>query len=365
MGLIPTIGDADSRRARRWIGVAVVLLVIALQAGTEIAAGHDRARVLFRVGFTALEMPVIMLALSASFEHATRRRLGSIATLAWGIVIAAALGTAFGLLSWKVSIVFPELRVRQGPVQAPWRSVVFGSLFGVFQFGIWTLAFVYPFAVEDARLRAAEAERLRARADLANLRAHLEPHFILNTLNAIAGLVTEDPREARKLLAALGDLLRDATKDEGEMRALGDEIDWLRRYAAILEARYGGALRFRWDVDPRARGVQLPRLLLQPLVENAVKHGALKRDEHPGSVSVQVRVEGTNLACIVEDDGPGMPETKVRSGAFGIDSVRRRLSLREPRASLVIDSSQAGTRAIVSWPIDPKMLPMNPAEAAE
>ncbi len=366
MGLIPPLGDAGSRSARRWIGVAVALLVIVLQAGTEIAAGHERPRVLFRIAFTALEMPAIMLALSASFEHATRRRLGSVATLAWGIVIAGALGTAFGLVNWKLSVVFPELRFRPGPMQPPWRSAVFGSLFGVFQFGIWTLAFVYPFAVEDARLRAAEAERLRARADLANLRAHLEPHFILNTLNAIAGLVTEDPREARKLLAALGDLLRDATKDEGEMRPLADEIDWLRRYAAILEARYGGALRFEWDVDARASGVLLPRLLLQPLVENAVKHGALKRDEHPGTVAVRVQASEAALACVVEDDGPGMSEAPARSGAFGIDSVRRRLSLREPRASLVIESPpDGGTRATVTWPIEPKTLRAARAEAAE
>jgi signal transduction histidine kinase len=350
--VIPNLGGTTSPHARRWIGVAVVLLVVALQAANELLAGHERPRVLFRLAFTAVEMPILMLALSTCFEHAQRRRLGSVATLVAGIVVAGILGAAFGVLLWKIGAEYPELRPRPGPALPPWRSAVFGFLFGLFHFGIWTLAFVYPFAVEDARLRAAEAERLASAADLARLRAHLEPHFILNTLNAIAGLVTEEPREARRLLAALGDLLRDATRDGDEMRPLDDEVAWLRRYAAILEARYGGALAFEWDVDPRARGVLMPRLLLQPLVENAVKHGALRRDD-TGKVSVSVRLEGDSALCIVADDGPGMPEEPARSGAFGLDSVRRRISLKEPRASLAIESSQDGTRAIVRWPMEP------------
>jgi signal transduction histidine kinase len=355
MPFVPNLGATTSMRARRWVGVAVVLLVVALQAATEILAGHERPRVLFRLAFTAIEMPIIMLALSACFTHATRKRLAGVTTLVLGIIVAGLIGAAFGVLLWKVGAVYPEFRARPGPMLPPWRSAVFGFLFGLFQFGIWTLAFVYPFAVEDARLRAAEAERLASAADLARLRAHLEPHFILNTLNAIAGLVTEDPREARRLLGALGDLLRDATKDGDEMRPVDEEIAWLRRYAAILEARYD-SLRFAWDVDERAGGVLVPRLLLQPLVENAVKHGALQRDG-VGSVSIAVRATGDALTCVIADDGPGMPETPARSGAFGLDSVRRRLSLKDTRASLVIESGAGGTRAIVSWPIE--------AEAAE
>lgn len=192
---------------------------------------------------------------------------------------------------------------------------------------------------------------MKSAADLARLRAHLEPHFILNTLNAIAGLVTEDPREARRLLAALGDLLRDATRDD-EMQAVGLEVEWLRRYAAILEARYGGAIAFKWEVDPRASDLEVPRLLLQPLVENAVKHGALARPEG-GEVIVSVQLESEDevLRCTISDNGPGIGDAPARSGAFGLDAVRRRLSLKDPRASLAIDSSPAGTRATVAWPV--------------
>ncbi|CAN5862710.1 hypothetical protein BH11MYX4_BH11MYX4_37740 [soil metagenome] len=346
-----------SRAARRWIGAAVVLLVVLLQAATELLAGHERPRVLLRLGVAALQMPLLMLALSASFEWATRRRLGSIATLLMGAAIAGALGALFGLFFWKMGEAYPAFRLRPGALVAPWRSAAWGFLFGQFHFGIWALAFVYPFAVEDARLRALEAERLKSDADLARLRAHLEPHFLLNTLNAIAGLVTDDPRAARRLLAALGDLLRDATR-EGEMQPVGAEIEWLRRYAAILEARYDGAITFRWDVEARASDVPLPRLLLQPLVENAVKHGALARGDG-GEVTVSIRVDeaAAFLRCTVADNGPGMGSGPARSGAFGLDAVRKQLALKDPRASLVIDSSAGGTRAMVAWPIDVAALP--------
>ena len=345
-------GRPTSRAARRWIGAAVVLLVVVLQAATELLAGHERPRVLLRLGVAALQMPLLMLTLSASFEWATRRRLGSISSLIMGAAIAGLLGVAFGLFFWKMGEAYPAFRMRPGASVAPWRSAAWGFLFGQFHFGIWALAFVYPFAVEDARLRALEADRLKSEADLARLRAHLEPHFLLNTLNAIAGLVTEDPRAARRLLAALGDLLRDATR-EGEMQAVGAEVEWLRRYAAILEARYDGAITFRWHVDPRACDLHVPRLLLQPLVENAVKHGALARGEG-GEVVISVHLEekAALLRCTVADNGPGIGKGPARSGAFGLDAVRRRLSLKDARASLGIESSASGTRVSVGWPVD-------------
>lgn len=352
IALGPTV-SSTSRTTRRWIGVGVVLLIVVLQSLTEILAGHEMPRVVFRLGVTAVQMPLLMLALSRCFEFAQRKRFGSVPTLLLGAAVAGVLGILFGVVFWKITQVFPALRFKAGPFQGASpvvRAGAFGFLFGQFHFGIWALAFVYPFALEDARLRAMEAERLASAADLARLRAHLEPHFLLNTLNAIAGLVVDEPREARRLLAALGDLLRDATRDGDEMQPVEEEIAWLRRYAAILEARYAGAIAFTWDVDPRAGGILLPRLLLQPLVENAVQHGALARGDG-GSVAISVKLDDATrtLRCTVDDNGPGIGGP-VRSGAFGLDSVRRRLSLKHERASLAIESTKAGTRAVVAWP---------------
>src|SRR5208282_2135322 len=106
------------------------------------------------------------------------------------------------------------------------RGALYGFSFGQFHMGLWALAFAYPFAIDEAHVKDLEADQLRTAAELARLRAHLEPHFLLNTLNAIAGLVTEDPREARRLLVCLGDLLRDAVQENGELQRLDEQIAW-------------------------------------------------------------------------------------------------------------------------------------------
>jgi LytS/YehU family sensor histidine kinase len=237
---------------------------------------------------------------------------------------------------------------------------LFGGIFGLFHCGLWALAFVYPAAVEDRRLRAAEADKLRLEAEalrttaeLSRLRSQLEPHFLLNTLNAIAGLVTQDPREARRLLACLGELLGDTLQADGDTQTLGRQVAWLKGYASILESRFTGSLRFEWDVAANVQQVLLPRLLLQPLLENAVTHGALKGGG-PGLVRLTARREvrdGTPvLVCTVEDDGPGFDPAVTREGGIGLPAARRRLALWSPDARFDIRSSGDGTRVVVELP---------------
>ncbi len=344
------------------LGVGFIALIALLQVATEYFVGRDHGRVLSHLLYIVIGLPVLMGTLSLGFSYATRMRLGALPTLLAGVVIAGALGASLGAGLWSLAQAFPVLRPHP---ETPWRiarAVQFGFFAGLANYALWALAFVFPFAVEDARIRSLEAdklrleaEKLRTAAELARLRAHLEPHFLLNTLNAIAGLVTDDPREARRLLVCLGDLLRDALREEDEMQTLDEQVRWLRRYAEILEARHPGHLVFKWQIAEESRSVMLPRLLLQPLVENAVKHGALRR-EGEGEVIVRATLVGdgttsSKLVCVIEDNGPGIPDTETRSGAFGLHAVRRRLELKFPdRASLRLESSSSGTRSIVELP---------------
>jgi LytS/YehU family sensor histidine kinase len=239
------------------------------------------------------------------------------------------------------------------------RVVLYGLASAQSHFGLWTLAFILPALLDDARVRALRAEKLEAEsaqlrtaAELARLRSNLEPHFLLNTLNAIAGLVTEEPREARRLLSALGDLLRDALRDEQEWQSLAAQIEWLKRYAQILEARHRGDLSFSWEINIDSEAKPLPRLLLQPLLENAVKHGAL-RARGPGRVWVRTELvdNGSRLLCTVRDNGPGAPPGPVRNGAFGLESVRRRVALRYGEQGHVsLSALPDGTIATVDVP---------------
>jgi signal transduction histidine kinase len=336
-------------RSRRALGITVVAGVILLQLATELVAGHESARIVARVAFLLFELPLLMVALSASFAWSIRRQMTPGQSVGTGMTIATSIGFLFGLLYGFAAMRMPALRLHAPNAVSFIRSSLFGILNAQLYFGVWALAFVYPSAVESAQLRALEAQELRSRAEVARLRAHLEPHFLLNTLNAIAGLVTEEPREARRLLVCLGDLMRDAVQDASELQPLERQMAWLRRYAEILEARHRGVLRFQWDVRPECNARILPRLLLQPLIENAVKHGALRRTDGAGEVVVRAftRDDGA-LICTVEDNGPGMPDADVRAGAFGLQAVRRRLELEAPNtSSLRLEWSGEGTRSIV------------------
>jgi hypothetical protein len=322
-----------------------------LQALSQWFSGHERVRVLAHLAFVAAEMPVIAIALSATYGGAIRRSLPPVRALLACVFVAGALGLVFGAALFWIGQYYPNVRLHPSPEPSLPRTLLYGFTYAQLQAGLWTLAFVLPFAIDDARMRALEAEQLRSAAELARLRANLEPHFLLNTLNAIAGLVGEDPREARKLIACLGDLLRDALTDDDEMQALDEQIAWLQRYAAILQARHGEALRFEWRISAEVRGALLPRLLLQPLVENAVKHGALcRRGGGVVIVSATIASRPSAIVCTVEDNGPGAPDIEVRSGAFGLHAVRKRLELRYTGATLRLESSSQGTRSIVEFP---------------
>jgi signal transduction histidine kinase len=285
--------------SRRRVAIAVACAIAgALQAIHALAYGaFDPIGLAYAVVTTSIVLAVL------SAIHDRKRSLLAISAVALVLSLASA---------------FAGVALAGKPV--PFRVVVQIGLYdGVLAVGLWALAVAMP----ETIARAAELERLRTAAELATLRAHVQPHFLMNTLHTIAALTTEAPAEARELIAALGDLLRDALENRGETHTLAAEIAWLRRYARVIELRH--QVRFRWDVAAASEQVQVPRMLLQPLVENAVKHGALRCREG-GEVSVCTLLDGSRkLLCVVEDNGPGPQEP--RDGALGLELVTRRLAL--------------------------------------
>jgi signal transduction histidine kinase len=351
---------SPSRPLRRYVaGTYVLAGVVLLQVASQYLSNPDATRSLSVLAFLVVEMPPLMFALTAIFGRARRRERSMLFIVPVGLSCAAAFGAMFGAAFFLIAEQWPELGLRLFSFKemSLLRCTLFGFTHALGHFGLWTLAFALPVALDDARVRALEAEtlrleadRLRSAAELAGLRAQLEPHFLLNTLNAIAGLITEDVKEARRLLVCLGDLLRDALRDAGEMQTLHAQLEWLKRYAEILETRHRGALVFRWKIDPDVDGVLVPHLLLQPLLENAVKHGALRRADG-GEVSVRIEAGSDGMVvCTIEDNGPGL-SAELRAGGYGLQSVRRRLELRYPeRSHFTIESTEAGTRSIVQLP---------------
>lgn len=227
------------------------------------------------------------------------------------------------------------------------RKVVYAWYGTRYDFGDWRLGLFYEFqkdlityalivgACIGWRLwherRAHELALVRLERDLgaarlAQLTAQVEPHFMFNTLNAISNRMHENVDAADRMIAAFADLLRAALSESGtaEVR-VADEAAWLERYLELMRERFRGKLAASVAVDAEACEARIPRLLLQPLVENAFEHGLAGGR---GRVEVAIRARGERLLCTVEDDGAGIAADFRPS--VGLANVRGRLELMYP-----------------------------------
>ena len=172
-------------------------------------------------------------------------------------------------------------------------------------------------------LRAAQLEGQLAAARLSALQGQLRPHFLFNTLNMIAEQVHTDPAGADAMLTRLGVLLRSSfVETDRERVPLRRELELLESYVEIMQSRFRGRLTFSLDVDPATLDALVPRFILQPLVENAIKHGVEPREEG-GCVTVSARRQGEALSLEVRDNGDGLGGV-IREGT-GVGNTRERL----------------------------------------
>lgn len=208
--------------------------------------------------------------------------------------------------------------------------------------------------------RQEEAERLEERAEaletqltearLEALRMQLNPHFLFNTLHAISTLVERDPSGVRRMIARLSELLRLVLDDSAPQEVpLSKELEFLEDYFEIQSIRFQGRLDTEIDVPPELHDAQVPNLILQPVVENAIKHGA-SQVRGVGSIEVRGRRDGDQLVLSVRDNGPGLPE--AQQDGLGLRNVRARLhELYGNDQSLILESApDGGTRAELRLP---------------
>jgi signal transduction histidine kinase len=203
------------------------------------------------------------------------------------------------------------------------------------------------FYFAQARERETQAARLAAQlseARLGALRMQLNPHFLFNSLNAITVLVRDgNTADASRMLELLSGVLRQVLQtDRGHETSLAEELDFLERYLAIEQVRFSDRLRPRVEIDASIARAAVPRFLLQPLVENALRHGIARRGD-AGLVEIAGRREGETLVLTVRDDGPGLEEMAGSAGGVGLSNTRQRLeALYGARASLVVTNAEGG-----------------------
>ncbi len=204
------------------------------------------------------------------------------------------------------------------------------------------------FYFQEAREREMQAARLGgqlAEARLSALRMQLNPHFLFNSLNAITVLVRDQQTTAAaRMLELLSDVLREVLRaDATHETLLAKELEFVERYLAIEQVRFSDRLRPRIDAEPAALDSIVPSFVLQPLVENALRHG-IARKATAGQLQITARVDGPDLVLSVRDDGPGLrTETPARPGGVGLENMRARLAaLYGDRASLTIATAEGG-----------------------
>jgi two-component system, LytTR family, sensor kinase len=210
---------------------------------------------------------------------------------------------------------------------------------------------------QEEQIKSSELKAQLANSQLQTLKMQLHPHFLFNTLNSISALIHEDPRAADKMVARLGDFLRLTLENSGEQEVtLQKEVEFLNRYLEIESVRFEDRLTIETNIEPETLQACVPNLILQPIIENAIRHG-ISRQTAPGVIAVSARRAGENLRIEIEDNGPGLntaiKENKNGTG-IGLANTRARLAhLYGENHSLKISNAEpSGVRVTLEIPFE-------------
>jgi two-component system, LytTR family, sensor kinase len=290
------------------------------------------------------------------FQFRPGRRTLALAGHIVGAVAFCLIWSAFGLgLGWLLHR-YPAV----GPLwPAYFNWALIATPFSVLMYcGVLGCVYAFLYFVQIQE-REAYAERLTAQlaeARLGALRMQLNPHFLFNSLNALSVLVRDQNiGGSLRVLELLSDVLHQVlSADQQQEILLADELKVLEKYFAIEQVRFSDRLRINWNVDERARLAYVPSFLLQPLVENAIKHGIAKRADS-GRIDISAHVLGHRLELSVRDDGVGVKSSYAEG--VGLSNTRERLrTLYGDDGSLTITpTAEGGTAAILHIPFRPKV----------
>ena len=302
----------------------------------------------------ALLTPFVFWLSARVLADQRHRVVGMLALVVVGFGIAVALGMINdGLRS--ALLPFPARRGPRGgggPPGYPWLRPWFLNDFIIYV-GVLAAGLARAFSIryrqqrEESLRVAAQLRAQLAEARLDALRMQLDPHFLFNTLHAISSLVERDPRGVRRMISRLSELLRHTIEGPTEQEIpLRQELDLLRRYLEIMEVRFQGRLEISTDVQERALDALVPNLILQPIVENAIKHGVSKI-EGTGRITLRGRIDGDQLVLCVENNAP-LVETTVGTGV-GVRNTRARLAhLYGEEQSFALRAGDAGAPSTVA-----------------
>ncbi|MRR56684.1 MAG: sensor histidine kinase [Deltaproteobacteria bacterium] len=259
--------------------------------------------------------------------------------------IPAGFAAGFVLATWLTGLSLAQV-LQQHPQSlliAGATALLFGIM-GTWHFHDKAVAAAAQAEARAERLGRIEQQALATQAELARLQAQIEPHFLFNTLSNVVSLIDSEPAVARNMLLNLTALLRTALRrSRRESVTLAEELDLLRAYLGIMAIRMGPRLEWNVEADAGVLDAQLPPLLVQPLVENAIRHGLEPKPEG-GHLRIHCRREGEMVDILVEDDGLGLDASQASLGhGLGLSNIHQRLTATHgTHASLELASRPGG-----------------------
>jgi signal transduction histidine kinase len=326
--------------------VAVDVAMFMAMGGTFVLA--VRSGIAFELPRAVLGVFVLRTAEAVAELPLTRARvLGRHAATALPYAVAS---TALAYVLWWADhvVLGPDRPLRFDPYIAGWQTLfnvlLYAALAGVGH------ARAQGRRIEAESMRAARAEALRARADRALLRSQLNPHFVMNVLHSLVGLVRRDPALAERAIEDLGGLLGYGlrlSREDADRVPLREEWAFVESYLELEKMRLGDRLDLGVEAAPEALACRVPSFSLQPLVENAIVHAIAPR-ARGGLLGVSARVEGDGLALRVEDDGPGLAADALDGDGLGLRLLRERLAVLYPGRDVLRLTSRPGGGLVVA-----------------
>lgn len=330
---------------------ALQLYVFRVASGENVELMHMVYGLMTWLPWAAVA-PLILL-VNKRFDFRKGRRLASAAVhlSLWLVVHTAA---AYGLIRFALALWGTNERVPT--VTEVWQQVfsstrvqlsllAYGMVLGIDRgLAVWN-------ALRERELQASRLETLAARARLEALAARLQPHFLFNALHTVGALIAEDPPRARAMLAQLGDLLRDVLAAPNDTDVtLQEELQLLDRYLGIEQIRFADRVRVQVDAAPETLALRVPRFLLQPLAENALKHGLAPRAAG-GTLRIEAARHGDRLRLRVWNDGT--PLASAPRDGVGLTTTRERLVARygEGATLALRGAAEGGVETVVDLPI--------------
>jgi len=338
--LYPRKSETFYGRHRWWLRLIFLfcvwtLLGVSFALSTYLGARQDNVQISWRrilSGYLAdfylwgMLSPLIFL-LARRFELRKHFPRNLVIHIVASVILSGFVISAASPLVWYLGYV----NLARNPTLAIlWRNNAFSAYY--FHQGLtiyWTTLVVAHAIYYYRGLREGEAQTARLTAQLAQaqlqaLKMQIHPHFLFNTLNSIAALLHKDVEAADKMIARLGDFLRVTLKSsDTQLVDFEQELEFLKCYLDIEHIRFQDRLTVEMDIDPHALKAMVPNLILQPIVENAVRHGVARHTD-PGQITIRARRQGARLIMNVEDNGPGL-EVNSNGSGIGLSNTRARL----------------------------------------